>query len=398
MARRLFLILFLARAVPSAAAQAPSARQDSGSSWRTSARVRAEIQRDGNPFLLTDGQASRLAAPPAGDVQSGRFRDMTGATDVIPVAGARVAAEGRGLGGRALELSADVAYEANLENARRRHAELSFDVQQSLPKAGRLRFRADWRPAYFSKNYLSDAIDLSGDGNISPGERVYSAGTSHEIDLALGYRHRLVKARQSSPPPIGVMGELQLGYFARAYDAPFAGRDRRGPGAAAGVTVEVNPRWTVGLDYGYQALHADPTREVLILDETAFGVDFNGTNGVADTAARAFEMVDRSRTEQELRASVETELQDGVGLQLAYAWRGRNFTSTEPYDISGRGRHDTRHELEVELTVRVARGMRLVLGGLAAKQNTNRAGDPGSTGEEADYSRRVVTAALEYRF
>jgi hypothetical protein len=374
----------------------PAAAQQGDRSWRPTVRVQAEVRYDDNPFLLTPNQKGKLQTVSAADAVSGRFRDMTGPTDVIPVAGARVAAAGPGLGGRTLELSADVAYDVNVENARRRHAELTVGVEQSLPKAGRLRLRADWRPSYFSKNYLSDASDASGDGNITPDERVYSAGTSHEIDLTLGYRHRLVKSRQSSP--VGVMGELELGYFARGYDAPFAGRDRRGPGMAAGVAVELNPRWTVGLHYGFQALHADPTREVLILDETAFGVDFNGTNGVADTAARAFEMVDRSRTEQELRASVETELSGGVTLQLAYARRIRNFSSSEPYDVSDRDRHDARNELEAELTVRLAHGMRLMLGGVAVQQSTNRPGDPGSTGDVADYSRHVVTAGVGYRF
>ncbi len=384
---RLFMIVSIVPALRGAVAQAPAPAP--APSWRMAARVEGVFRYDDNPFLLSAGRKQQLDQVSPADSVSGRFRDMTSATDGVPMVGGQLRATGPGLGGRDLELSAEAGYDVNIDNARRRHAELLLGVEQSLPKAGRLRLRADWRPSYFAKNYLSDASDVSGDGNISPDERVYRAGTSHEIDLTLNYRRRLVKA---------VRGELELGYFARGYDAPFAGRDRRGPGASAGVAVELNPRWSVGLDYDFQALHADPTREVLILDELDFGVDFNGTNGVADTAARAFELVDRSRTEQELRASVETELSDGVNLQLAYALRSRNFSSTQPYDVSDRDRHDTRHELEAELTVRVAHGMRLVLGGVAAKQNTNRAGDPGSTGEVSDYSRRVVTAGLEYRF
>ncbi len=364
--------------------------------WHPAARLGAEVRFDDNPFLLTPTQKDRLRTLSAADVLSGRFRDMTSATDAIPVAGAEVALEGPGLLGRALEVSARAVYEANAQNARRRHAELTFDIAQSLPKTGRLRLRVDWRPSYFPRNYLSDATDLSGDGNISADERVYRAATSREVDLSLNYRHRLMKSRESRP--VGVTGELALSYFARSHDASFVGRDRRGPGVGAGVAVELGPRWTVGLDYAYQSLGADTVREVLILDETAFGVDFNGVNGASDADARAFELVDRSLTDQNLRASVETALSGAVTLQVAYVRRTRAFGSTQPYDVSDRGRHDTRNELEVDFAVRFAHDLRLTLAGTAAQQKTNRAGDPGSTGEVVDYSRRVVTARFEYRF
>lgn len=374
---------------------AAHAAAQSSDPWRAGARVEGRVLYDDNPFLLAAGRRQRLDQPSTADVQSGRYRDMSSATDVIPVAAGTFAVRGPGLRGRAVELSAQVAYEANLQNARRRHAEIRLEVDQDLPRAGRLRLRADWRPSYFSKNYLSDAVDASGDGNIAHDERVYSAGTSREIDLTLNYRHRLLKSRSARPE---ILAEIEVGYFARGYDAPFAGRDRRGPGAGVNVAVELNRRWTVGLEYGFESLQADPTREVMLLDETAFGVDFNGTNGVADTSARAFELVDRSRVEHNLRAAVQAKLSDAVSLELAYARRSRAFGSTQPYDVAGRDRHDRRNEFEAGLGFRLGREWRLVVAGVLAKQTTNRPGDPGSTGDVADYSRHVLSAALEYRF
>jgi hypothetical protein len=300
------------------------------------------------------------------------------------------------LSGRALQISAEAAYEANAQNGRRRHAELRFDVEQALPKAGGLRLRADWRPSYFGKNYLSDAVDLSADGNISADERIYRPGTSRELDLSLNVRRRLVRSR--SEPSVTVSGELEVGYYTRGYDAPFAGRDRHGPGVGAGIAVNTGPRWTVGLDYTYQSLHADVVREVQILDETAFGVDFNGTNGANDVDARAFELVDRSRTEQNLKASVETVVSGSVTVLLNYTRRTRTYSSSQPYDVSDRGRRDTRNEVEGEIVGRLAHALRLRLGAVLAKQTTNRTGDPGSTGEVADYTRHVFAAGLQYRF
>lgn len=372
------------------------ARPVAAQHWRPSARVEAEVRRDGNPFLLSVTQRARLAAPSAGDSISGRFRDMESASDVIPIAAADLALTGPGLGGRDLEIGTDVSYEANLDNARRRHAELTFAVEQLLPKASRLRLRADWRPSYFWKNYLSDAIDASGDGNITSSERIYRPGTSHELDLTLNYRYRLVKARADHP--LELRGELELGYFTRGYDAPFPGRDRRGPGAGLGVAADFGPRWSVGLDYSLQSLQSDVSREVMILDETAFGVDFNGVNGANDTDARAFELVDRSRLEHNIQASVGTQVSKTVTLSVAYARRMRVFSSTQPFDVTDRDRHDTRNELEAELAVRLAHGLRLMLSGSTARQTTNRAGDPGSTGDVADYSRSVMAAGLAYRF
>lgn len=372
------------------------ARPVAAQQWHPSARVATEVRAETNPFLLTSAQRDRLAAPSAGDSISGRFRDMERASDVIPVAAADVSLTGPGLGRRDLQVSSAVSYEANVRNAARRHAELEFTVEQALPKAGRARLRADWRPSYFWKNYLSDATDGNGDGNITSDERIYSPGTSNEVDLTLNLRRRLMKARDTRP--VELLGEVEVGYFTRSYDAPFAGRDRRGPGAGAGLTANFGKHWTTGLDYTVQSLHADVGREVMVLDETAFGVDFNGVNGANDTDARAFELVDRSRLEHNIQASVGTELSQTVTLSVAYARRMRVFSSKLPFDVADRDRRDTRNELEAGLAVRVAHGLRLTLSGSTARQTTNRAGDPGSTGDVADYSRSVIAAGLAYRF
>ena len=374
----------------------PVAAQNPVPSWRPSARISAPLHYDDNPFLLTPAARSAVGDPSADDIVSGRFRDMASATDVIALPAVQVGLQGPGLFGRLLELSADVTYELNVENTRRRHAELRFGIEQAFPKGGRVRLRADWRPSYFSKNYLSDGVDLSGDGNITPDERVYRPGTSHEVDLTVNVRRRLLKARRDRP--LEVTGQIEVGYFTRTYEAPFTGRDRHGPGAGAALSFDVGRNWTIGVDYTFQSLTSNVSREVQILDETQFGVDFNGVNGAADTEARAFELVDRSRVEHEVRTSVAARLSRPLTLELAYARRMRAFGSTQPFDIANRDRHDSRNELEAGLAIRVTRGLRLGLSGAFAKQSTNRSGDPGSTGDVADYSRRLARVVLEYRF
>lgn len=374
----------------------PCAAQQGDRSWRPAARVQAEVWYDDNPFLLTSGRKSRLEAGSAADAQSARFRDMESATDVIPIPTLRLGIEGPGLGGRTLDIEAEVAYEANLRNAERRHAEFAVGIEQSLPRGGQLRLSADWRPSYFHKNYLADAVDLDGDGDIGTDERRYASGTSSEVDVSLSYRRRLVKSTKRRP--LGVTAEIEAGYLDRSYDAPFAGRSRSGPGAGAGLAFELGRRWVIGLDYAFASLGGDPAQEVLILNENAFpGQDFNN-NLSTDDSARAVVLVDRSRAEHEIGLSVQGELGKAATLEVGYARRLRNFSSTEPFDVVNRDRRDARNELAAELDLRLASGLHLALGARRAAQGTNRAGDPGSAGEVADYTRYVASAGLRYRF
>ncbi len=377
-------------------APAPAAAQQGDRSWKPTARVQADMRYDDNPFLLTPNQKGRLETVSAADALSGRFRDMESATDVVPVPSLRVGVAGPGLGDRTFEIDAEVAYEANLRNAQRRHAELGVGIEQSLPQGGRLRLSADWRPSYFHKNYLADAVDLNSNGNIGPEERRYESGTSNEVDLSLRYRHRLAKATKDRP--FGATAELEVGYLDRTYDAPFAGRSRSGPGVGAALALQLGRRWAIGLDYAFASLGGDPAQEVLILNENDFGQDFNGNLSTGDDSARAVVFVDRSRAEHELGVSVQGELGKVATIEVGYGRRMRNFSSSEPFDVVNRDRRDVLNELAAELDLRLASGLHLALGGRRAKQNTNRAGDPAATGEVSDYTRYVASAGLRYRF
>lgn len=365
-------------------------------SWKPAARVQADVRYDDNPFLLTAGRKSRLGAVSAADSQSGRFRDMESGTDVIPIPSLRLGTAGPGLGGRPLEIAADVAYEANLRNGERRHAELEFGIEQSLPRAGRLRLAADWRPSYFHKNYLADAVDLNSDGNIGPDERRYASGTSNEVDVALRYRHRLMKSTKGRP--LGITADIEVGYLDRSYDAPFAGRSRSGPGAGAALTFQLSRRWEIGLDYTFASLGGDPAQEVLILNENDFNQDFNNNGSFSDDSARAVELVDRSRAEHELGVSVQGELGKAATIELGYGRRMRNFSSSQPFDAANRDRRDVLNELVADLNLRLGSGLHLAIGGRRAKQSTNRAGDPAATGDVTDYTRYVASAGLRYSF
>jgi len=369
--------------------------QQPGPSWRPTIRLQSEVRYDNNPFLLDTARKARLEAPTAADSVNGRFRDMSRGTDVIPIPSLQLGLQGPGLGGRTLAAGADVAYETNIHNAARRHAELELRIDQSLPRGSALRFTADWRPSYFHKNYLADAVDLNADSNISGSEKIYEAARSHEVDLALRYRHRLLKSTDRHP--LGLTADVLAGYLGRSYAAPFPGRSRNGPDAGAGLSLQVGPVWTLGVDYAVASLKSDVSTAVLILDENAFGVDFNGNLSTTDPNARAAVLVDYSRVERQLGATLQA-IAGAATVSAGYGRRTRKFGSTQPYDVVNRDRRDVLKELMLDVDVRLAAGVHLDLGAERATQTTDRAADPGSTGEVADYSRFVASLGLRYRF
>lgn len=372
-----------------------------GQEWRPTARLRSEVRLDDNPFLLDSEHRPRLAAPSSGDVASGRFRDMDNASDLIAIPSVDLGIEGRGLSGRRLTISADVAYEANLRNSARRHSEIELAAEQAIRPGGDLRFKADWRPSYFHKNYLADAVDLDADSNIAAAERVYARGTSREIDLGLRYRQRLVKPTDERA--LGVWMEVTAGYLDRRYEAPFAGRSRSGPDVGGGVAVQVGPVITLGVDYTVASLTSDPATAILILDETEFAVDFNGNLTTTDSSARASVLVDHSRVERQLDASLRANA-GAATVTAECGRRTRRFGSDQPYDVVNRARRDVLNEVSLSAELRVGRGggggggARLALGVRRGSQTTNRGADPGSAGDVADYTRHVWWAGVRYRF
>jgi hypothetical protein len=392
--RRRVLFVLLALAAQLVPARRTLAQQP-GAAWRPTVRVQTEVRYDNNPFLLDTAHKQRLEGPSAADIVNGRFRDMSAPTDVIPIPALQLGLEGPGLVGRTLGVATTVAYEANLRNSARRHAELELRIDQALPRGGGVRLTADWRPSYFHKNYLLDAVDLNADSNISAVERRYEPAMSNEVDLALRYRHRLLKSTSSRP--VGLTAELEAGYLRRRYDAPFAGRSRNGPEGRGGLAFQFGPAWTLGVDYSVASLGADTTTAVLILDENDFGVDFNGNGSATDPNARAAVVLDYSRVERQLGVTLQGDV-GAATVALGYGRRSRRFDSTQPYDVVNRARRDVLKEWTMEVDVRLSAGLHLDLGAQRGAQTTDRAGDPGSTGEEADYTRFVGLAGLRYRF
>lgn len=408
MSPRLFslglLTAALSGAVPVAAQQAaplPSAPHGApasgGKGWRVGAPALAiTSERDDNVFLVSESKKDDVGASGAASMASGRYAGMRSAADIITTIDAELAIQGPGMSGRAFVMTPGVRYEYYAENADRRNATFKLDLEQSLGHGNEVRLRARMTPSYFARNYLADATDIDGNGSIVPAERSYRRGTYGETEFTADYRRRLDESTKRSP--FGAAVRLGAGYYARTFEAPFAGRDLAGPTAKVALLSDLSRRVKVELGYELGILSASPTDEVLLLDEQAVGADLNGNGRTTDIDVRSVQRVDRSRVEHVVIVGGRIELtgRTDVGAQLEH--RRRSYGSGEPLDVSYNGRSDARNRLAVELSTAVSRRLTVGINVGIASQSLNRERDFGSTGEIDDYSRHSVGLRVGYRF
>ncbi len=368
--------------------------EKSGNRWHLTPALRVDVGYDDNVFLLATNRKDNVAAPSAAEVTSGRYAKMESANDVMTTLSTAVALKGPGLLGKSLVLSPAVDYDLYTRNSERSNVRLGLSLQQELWADSRLRLQGRLTPSYFARNYLAGAVDQDGNGSVSADERVYAGGEYRESELAADYRFPLAKS--SKKRTFGAALQLDGGYYGRTYEAPFTGRDLKGPTAGAKLLLDLGRRVSFALAYDFASLSATPMAQVQLLDEAEFGQDFNGNGTATDLNALALTMVDRSRREQSLGTALRLDLSQAADLALGYEHRWRRYTSEQPLDVSNNGRRDARNQVSADLRVKLAKDLRLRLGGVRSVQNLNRAGDPGSTGEIDDYTRYQGSLGLSY--
>ncbi|MEO7137744.1 MAG: hypothetical protein ABI037_08495 [Gemmatimonadales bacterium] len=378
------------RAASTPGGNSKSAEKKKG--WRVAPALGVDAEYDDNVFLLALLKKDNLAAPSSAEAISGRYADMQSAKDVLTTMSAGLSLKGPGLFGRSTTVTPGVAYELYTRNTARSNVSLGLALQQELTAGSRLRVQGRLTPNYFARNYMADAVDLDGNGSIADAERVYVSGEYREGEFGADYRLRLAKS--SKKQPFGASLQLGGGYYNRTYDAVLSGRGLHGPTAGAKLQVDLGQRISVDVGYDYASLAADRSNQVVLLDEPDFGQDLNGNGTTTDLSARALTMVDRSRSEQSLGASLQFGFSKPVDLTLGYEHRWRSYASDWSLDVVNRGRRDTRNQMSADLRIRLTKELRLRLGGVHAAQKLNRAGDP--TGEIDDYNRSVGRLGLSY--
>jgi hypothetical protein len=381
-----------------AQAPAPAATEKGSKPWHASGTLRAEGQANSNVFLLSDTLKARLDTLKAPAPPGTRFADMTSANDVIALVHAGFDIDGPGLFGRTLSIRPTARYDYYARNPKRGNVELGLSIAQSLFHNGRLHLRGSLVPSYFFRNFLADAKDLNGNGSIESNERIYAAGTYHDRRVFVGYQQRLVRGTHTQP--FGVAVELDVGHVVRTYDAPLYYRSYRGPEVDASLAVDLTRAVRFDVGYTHASLNSKPDSAVLVLNEPDFGVDFNGDGTATDLRVRTVQLVDFSRTEQDLNLRLRAGLGGDVSARVYYQHRWRTFPSTQPFDVYNNSRRDRRDLVGVELSFRVAPEAEFSVGGDIETQKVTKALIPAQVqlGEVADYKRTRVYAGLRYHF
>ena len=137
----------------------------------------------------------------------------------------------------------------------------------------------------------------------------------------------------------------------------------------------------------------DVDREILILDEPDFGVDFNGDGDNIDNNARAFENVTRAYQSHLFGLSTRLKFTKTIHLKLGYDIRLKQFNSEEEFDVARVNRVDTRHRAFAQLSIGS-----FYLEYSYTIQDTDRPQDVDQDGVELDYVRNIVTAGFLVNF
>lgn len=374
--------------------------------WESGWRVKGTLEYNTNVWLLDGDHRDRLKNDLPADQASGRYDDMESVEDVLFIPEGRFELKGPSPLGRRLDAWADLKIPVYFLNPRRTHFDLGLGVGQSVGPDGHVGLSFGILPEYFNRNYLADAVDTSGDGDISSAERIYDEGVYREFDVRLEYRHVLVD--RNAQQPLGLEGAVTAGYRMRTYDSPFQGRDQSAlsarivldasyafrNGAAKGNAAVLKG----GVFYLYEASDSPTEQEVVLLDETFFGVDFSGDLDTADNNARSVQAVDRSTTAHRFGISLGAALGPDVDLGVEYSRLLKDYDSGNRLDVSHSGRDDTRDDFGLFAKFGLSKGWDLKLGYEWRRQFTNRPGDPDSAGETTDYKRNIYYVSLWVRF
>lgn len=363
--------------------------------WTVEGRGEGSFSYDTNVWLLDGGQMTRLKEDRASDQTSGRFDDMNAVDDLIFTPDIRLEAKGPSPFGRKLTAWVDVEYPVYTRSPRRSHLDVGLGAVQPVGDRGHLELFLNVVPEFFKKNYLADAVDVNGNGDISSSERIYENGTYFEWELGLEYRHELL--HRKSKDLFGLEAGVAAGVRNRTFDSPFDGRDELAPFARLTVRFEHGPSVRWGFRYRFETIGSPTESEVVLIDEVAFGSDVNG-DGIFANDARTVTSIDRTRTEHAIGLFFEVELSRGVAVQAGIQRLFRLWDSGETLDFAHRDREDVRDEIELTLKFHLAKGWDMRVGWDYRLQSTDRGSDPGGASEVVDYRRHVILLSTVFRW
>lgn len=385
----ILLLLFLIAFVCGAEAQT---KVDSvKDNWKTRWGVRMEVEWNDNVYKLSESQQNRMNLNNPGDAVSGRFNDMESISDgIISIAPEMSVRTKNGLFGRSLSLSGIIDYQHYLSNTKKSHFNLGLSISQKISKKGKIIFQADYIPSYFKKNFLLDATDSTG--SVSSAERIYYEGVYNELEFLLSYKHLFNKWIMD------VESELFVGYRSRNYNSQFPGRSQDAFGGGLAFEIVPATRWFINLGYYFESVESPITKEVMILDEPDYQIDFNNDRDFADNNRRTEQTVNRSNYSNTLEFGLTFKPLKRLGLHAGFELLFRDYISQESLDPNYKDRNDTRSKIRLGCDYQISKKIFLMVEYKNITQLTDRPEDPESVGEETDYITNIVKAGIQWEF
>ena len=283
-----------------------------------------------NVFRLTDDQMSTMEENDSDDMESGRYRGMDSLSDYIVQPRIGIKWDLNSPFGGDLRLSSWLRYNSYLNNDDSDYPEGRVKLRNSIGEKGALILEGNFLYGFRKKNYLSSAIDINGNGNISKDERTYSAATYNEYEGVIGYRHEFIKDKDK------MLSELNIrpfaGYSNRAYNSCFENRDKDTAFGGMEVQLEFFNQIDLGVTYKYESVSSPGNEELVLFDETISLMDVNGDRIIRGNAPLVTD-IDRSADRHTFRIEPSIKLTKDITLHLGYSKRTSKYTSDNPLDI-----------------------------------------------------------------
>ncbi len=386
-----------------------AARAGGAGGWKWKAEAGVGVAYDTNVYKLSSTQSDRYDLNLSKDQTTGRYKDMDSIDDIIFTPRVKAVFRRPGLGGRDLSVKPSIAYNRYVWNQEKSYFDFGLGVSQALGKHSALGVNFGYAPNIFKKNYLSGATDQDNTPStgisttvINGTEKVFSAAHYDKTDVELYYTARLWRSASKNPANLSldaVSGKVRVGYENKNYDDPFTNRTEDSIFAGLDIDLALYKNTTLTLSYLFKNIDTAVEPEILIRNETNFGVDLNGDGDTLDLSVATNQTVDRSRNQNTVGAKVSTRLQKGWDGYLKYAVRFTSYKSEERFDVTRLDRNDTRQRFSAGVKGEIAPRWTMALDWTLIHNAAARDGLALVDKTEAkSYDKNVLSAVVTYRF
>jgi len=344
--------------------------------WKVKSEASMGFSYDTNVFKLSSQQSDRFDLNLAKDQNNGRFNKMDSIDDFIFTPRVKATLSRPGIMGKKLSITPSIEYNKYVQVQEKSYFDFGLNIKQNVGKNGNIGLEFGYAPNIFRKNFLSSAADTNGNG-ITSKEKVFSPAHHDDTSAVLSYGRRLWKNHHKHRKilsPDALSAKVLVGYQNRNFDDPFTNRteDNFLAGLDLGLALHKDTRLT--LSYLFKGISTNVEPELLIRNESNFGVDLNGDTVVSNFNVATTQNVDRSRDQHTVGLKVSTRLRKGWYAHAKYEARFTSFNSNQPFDVIRLDRNDTRQKVALGLKGEIARRWFLALGWVNEHNHANRSG------------------------